>query len=123
MGVYRFEDLEVWKRAFRLNELLRPAVGRARGGSDVELADQVASASLSVVANIAEGFGRGRRREFAQFVRVAQGSAAETRALVHVLSVRGYVKQPELTDIQAHLDAVGRMLRRLIQALDQPGSR
>ena len=39
---------------------------------------QLASAD-SICANIEEGYGRGSRREFCQFLRIAPGSARETR--------------------------------------------
>ena len=50
------------------------------------IAGEVADATRSAPRNIAEGFGRFRHREFAQFVRVAKGSEAEV--LNHFIDAR-----------------------------------
>jgi four helix bundle protein len=65
------------------------AIGPA--SRDVKYCDQIRSASASASANIAEGFGRYRPREFARFLEFARGSLMETQN--HVLDGRdrGYL--------------------------------
>ena len=43
------------------------------------------------MANVAEGAGRGGNREFAQFLRIARGSAAEVRSHLYVALDAGYI--------------------------------
>ncbi|MGB0743122.1 MAG: four helix bundle protein [Opitutales bacterium] len=43
------------------------------------LAEQQIASADSIAANIEEGFGRGSRKEYAQFLIIARGSAQETR--------------------------------------------
>jgi four helix bundle protein len=55
---------------------LEPIVGKMHLARLVS--QQIASAD-SICANIEEGYGRGSKREFAQFLIIARGSARETR--------------------------------------------
>jgi len=43
----------------------------------LSLANQIRAASISVSANIAEGYGRRTRKDFAQFLSIALGSVNE----------------------------------------------
>lgn len=76
MAYGSFEELEVWKRscrlAVRVYELLREC-------RDYGLRDQMSRAAVSIASNIAEGAERDSRAEFARFLHIAKGSAAELR--------------------------------------------
>jgi four helix bundle protein len=118
MGVARFEDLRVWQEARRLSDELAPILAHARFDRDPRLRSQLADAVASVMANIAEGFVRRRRKEFAQFVRVAAGSNAELRSHLHAATGRGYLESGQTKTLIAHSEGIGRMLRRLLDYLE-----
>ena len=75
----RFEDLEVFQRAYRLSLGVHRASLEFPRIEQFALADQIRRASKSICANIAEGFGKQRqsRTEFHRFVMMAIGSADE----------------------------------------------
>src|SRR5437868_10749761 len=75
----RFEDLEVFSRAYRLSLKVHRASLEFPRIEQFALADQIRRASKSICANIAEGFGKQRqsRTEFHRFVVMAIGSADE----------------------------------------------
>ena len=75
----RFEDLLAWQRGHELQCALIP-LARQLDRSDPGLADQLRRASRSVTANIAEGFERNTRGDFARFLAIAKGSAGEIRS-------------------------------------------
>ena len=81
------------------------------------MCNQMNAASLSTVANIAEGFVRGGRKEFAQFVRIAAASNAEARALLHAAFGRRYLAKGEYDRLVEMTESVGRMLRVLERKL------
>ncbi len=113
MGVHRFEDLRVWQAARELSEAIGRLAAAERFCRDTALRQQLSAAVVSTMANIAEGFVRGGRKEFSRFVRIARGSNAEVRALLYVCRDRGYLSETELRDLLAQNDSVGRMLRVL----------
>ncbi len=79
-----FEDLEVFRLARELcAEFYRVSAGFPNN-EQFGLTSQIRRAAVSVVANIAESHGRGRRGGNQQFLRVALGSLAEVEALLLV---------------------------------------
>ena len=62
---------------------------------DFVLRDQICRASISIMANIAEGFGRSGSGEFIQFLSVAKGSACELSSHLSVAFDQGYICEAE----------------------------
>ena len=72
-----YRDLLVWQKALELTVLIyRLSEGFPRT-EIYGLTSQIRRASVSVPSNIAEGYGRGSRKEYLQFLFVAQGSLKE----------------------------------------------
>ena len=86
--VQRFEDLICWQKS----RLLAKEVYKVmRECKDYGFRDQIQRASVSVVSNIAEGFERGTRQEFLNYLFIAKGSAGEVRAQLYVALDVGYL--------------------------------
>lgn len=62
-----------------------------RGFADRGLQDQIQRASVSIMSNIAEGFERGTKQEFLNYLFIAKGSAGEVRAQLYVMFDAGYL--------------------------------
>lgn len=58
---------------------------------DRGLCDQIQRASVSIMSNIAEGFERGTRQEFLNYLYIVKGSAGEVRAQLYVALDTGYL--------------------------------
>jgi len=89
--ITRFEDIEVWKSARKLANLVYQATEARNLSKDFELRDQMIRAALSAMANIAEGFDSGSDAEFARFLRISQRSATELQSHLYVAADRGYL--------------------------------
>jgi four helix bundle protein len=95
MRVEQFEDLTVWKRAKELSLGIYRATNDGQFARDRGLRDQIRRAAVSVMSNIAEGFGRYSRNEFRHFLSIARGSVSEVRSQLHLARELGYLREPE----------------------------
>ena len=77
---------------------------------DFGLKDQIRRASVSIMANIAEGHGRRTNTEFANFLNISRGSAAEAQSHLHIANRLGYITPSEFDDLYARLTEISRML-------------
>ena len=114
-----FRDLVAWQRAM---DLVVTVYEGSRGWPREEvfgLTSQVRRATVSVVANIAEGQGRIGPREFARYLSVADGSLAEVEVLMLVARRLAYVDQPAVDRLVEQVNGVRRPLRGLINRLSQ----
>jgi four helix bundle protein len=86
--IERFEDLICWQKA---RELAKEVYQAFRECKDYGYKDQIQRAAVSVISNIAEGFERGTRSEFVNYLYIAKGSAGEVRAQLYVALDVGYL--------------------------------
>ena len=73
----RVEELAVWRLGNELREKVHAITGNPPISDDFRFCNQTRDAASSVTRNIAEGFGRYRHKEFAQFLSIARGSVFE----------------------------------------------
>ena len=90
-----FEELEAFKRAYRISLEIHRASLEFPQIEQRALADQIRRASKSICANIAEGFGKQRqsKAEFGRFLMMAVGSADEMRVWARYCFDLGYIKE------------------------------
>ena len=81
------------------------------------LAQQLARAAVSVSANIAEGASRGDRRDFARFLRIARGSAAEVGTLAEVARRLGLAAPEDAEELLERSEALKAGLTNLERSL------
>lgn len=93
MGVQRFEDLDCWKAARELVKTIYRLAMEPVFSRDFGLRDQVQKASVSVMANIAEGFGAMSNPEFIRFLGIAGRSATEVQSHLYVALDLDYIDQ------------------------------
>ncbi len=80
----RFEDIQVWQKARQLTKRIYEATSSEGFARDYGLRSQIQRASVSIMANIAEGFGRRSDKEFANFLNMAHGSVSEVQSHLYV---------------------------------------
>ena len=113
----KFEDLIAWQKA---RELTREVYQISRQGTfakDFGLSGQIQRASVSIMSNIAEGFERGGRSEFHQFLSVAKASCAEVRSLLYVSLDIKYIAKTKFEKILNKAEEVGRVVGGLRAAV------
>ena len=119
----RFEELDAWKKARELNKRVYRLTRQPPMSKDYGLCDQMRRSSLSVMCNIAEGFERGSRNEFIQFLGYAKGSAGEVRAQLVAASDAPYIDEATFEEMTALAVQVGQVIAGLIRYLQRSGIR
>ncbi len=113
-----YKDLEVWKKAVAL---VTDVYRETRSFPKEEIyavTNQIRRAASSVPANIAEGWGRGKTKEFCQFLRIARGSLLELETHLIVAGNLAYIKADENQRLAAGIEEVSKMLNALIAKLE-----
>ena len=113
--VVSFEDLEVFRRAYRLSPEIHRASLTFGAVEQRALADQMRRASKSICANVAEGYGRQKRSkaEFKRFLQMAIGSSDEMRVWVRYALDLGYIDELAWQRWRDEYQAITRMLQSL----------
>src|SRR4051794_28087128 len=86
-----FEEIVAWKKAYEVTIEVYRQTGDGRFSKDFGLRDQIRRASVSIMANIAEGHGRRSNSEFSNFLNIARGSAHEVQSHLYVALGLGYI--------------------------------
>ena len=118
--VTRFEQLQVWQKAKVLTLEVYRTSRTGPFARDFGLRDQVQRAAVSVMSNIAEGFGRFTRPEVRRFLSIARGSAAEVQSQLYLARELGYLTSEEHRALNALCYEISRMLAALRTSLDKP---
>lgn len=113
-----YVDLQVWRKAMDLAVMIY-ALERAMPAAErYGMTNQMQRAAASVPANIAEGYQRGTRKDYARFIGIARGSLAETETFLRLAERIGHLSEKQSRPCLSLADEVGRMLTRLKQKLD-----
>ncbi len=99
-SVHVFEDLIAWQKARSLTRVIYGISNKGEFKRDFRLSRQIQAAASSIMANIAEGFDRGSRGDFHQFLCVAKGSCAEVRSHLYAALDAGYLSQEEFESLR-----------------------
>jgi four helix bundle protein len=124
--IERFEDIEAWKKARELTKIIYEVTSQGKLATDFSLRDHLRRASVSIMANIAEGFEREGNKEFRQFLAMAKGSVGEVKALLYVALDAGLTSSEQFHRIIALADEASRLLAgflRYLKASDKKGSK
>jgi four helix bundle protein len=121
--VERFEDLEAWKHARELTRLVYAATGKGGLSRDFGLRDQLQRASVSVMANIAEGFESRTTGLFLELLGRAKGSAGEVRAHLYAALDAGYFNDDVFRGLMAEATETSRCISGLMAYLKDRSSR
>ena len=119
MPIQSYRDLRVWQEGVSLAELVYRTTRSFPKEEMFGLTSQMRRASVSVPANIAEGYGRENAGSYLQFLRIAQGSLKEVETHAIIAHRVGLLAEEGLNVILAVSTSTGKMLRSLIRAIEK----
>ena len=124
--IERFEDLVAWQKARELARAIYEVTRQGSFAKDFGLSGQIQRAAVSIMSNIAEGFERGGRGEFHQFLSTAKASCAEVRSQLYVALDVGYLDQKTFDRVMQQAEEVARIvggLRVSVQRQKEDGAK
>jgi four helix bundle protein len=104
-----FEDLDVWKRGCTLAVFVYQSLAKS---CDFGMRDQMQRCAVSIPSNIAEGHERSKK-DFARFLMIAKGSAAELRTQAYIAAKVGIITAEQMHHIVDETKQLSRMMQAL----------
>jgi len=121
MRATHFRELDVWRLAMQLARLVYELAANFPRDERFGLSAQVQRAAISIPSNIAEGNARKHRREYAHFISIASGSAAELQTQLQLAIDLAIADASSVAPVLDVAERVGQMLYRLHQSLTADG--
>jgi four helix bundle protein len=119
----RFDEIEAWQKAREVTKFVYRISNHGGFAKDFGLRDQIRRASVSIMANIAEGFERDGTGELIQFLAVAKGSAAEVLSHADVALDQDFISKENFDRLAAMTAELGRMIAALMTYLRRSGTK
>ena len=108
-----YKDLDVWKKGYLLTKKIYCATEEFPKEEMYGLISQMRRASVSIIANIAEGYGRNNIGEYIQFVSYSIGSSNELEVFISLANDLKYIND----DLNTELSSLHRDVSRMLLAL------
>ena len=119
----KFEEIESWKEARQLCKMISVFAKKGGLSKDFELRGQIRKSSGSAMDNIAEGFGRGNKAEFCNFLGISNGSATEVQSQLYRCLDNEYINEEEFKEAYEKAEIVVRKNGKLIEYLNNSAIR
>jgi len=112
-----YQDLIVWQKSMDLVTEIYRLLLQLPAYENYALANQMRRAAVSIPSNIAEGQSRKSKKEFLQFLAIAQGSKAELQTQLLICNRLGYTTLPETEKAMQLCEEIGSMIYVLMTNL------
>lgn len=115
--IFPFEKLDVWQLAVNLADFVLGILETFPSNKHFRLIGQMEAAVSSIAQNTAEGKGRQYKKEFIQFLYIAEGSLFEVLTLTELFKRRKLFSEEQAIEIRRQAETVDRKLHGLINHL------
>ena len=110
-------NLEVWKRSLNFVTTMYKITANFPADEKFGLVSQMRRAAVSIPSNIAEGAARNSKKEFINFLHIAQGSTAELETQILISRNLNFVTQSKSQPLLKELEEISRMIIGLQKSL------
>jgi four helix bundle protein len=115
--VRTFRDLIAWQKGIRLALLVYRLTKRFPDEEKFGMVSQMRRSAVSIPANIAEGYGRGRRAEYVRYLEIGRGSLFEVQTYLELAREMQWVDGEELGTVARLAEEVDRVVSALLRSL------
>jgi len=117
MAELRFKDLEVWRVSMDLVVKVYEITREFPKSEQFGLASQLQRSAVSIPSNIAEGSGRGTRKDFAHFLDQARASLFEVITQLEISRSLNFGDLDKINAIQMEYEILGMRINALIRTM------
>ena len=111
------KKLDAWKLSIELVVEIYRLTEKFPGHEKYGLIDQIRRATISIPSNIAEGAARQTKKEFSNYLHIAQGSLSELDTQLELASRLDYVDDVTLKRLDERMERIDKMITGLIHHL------
>lgn len=115
-----YKELIVWQKSFELSKMIYQTTSKFPKSETYGLASQMRRCTVSIPSNIAEGYTRGYKQEYIQFLRTSFASGAELETQLLLAKELGFINPNDFNNLNDLLTEVMKMLSKLISTLTHP---
>ena len=112
-----FRELKVWQKAMNLVTNIYTNTSKFPQNEQFGLTSQIRRSSVSIASNIAEGFGRNTKNEFARFLRISIGSLFELQTQLEISKNLKFITSEKFDNILSESIEIEKMLKALIKSI------
>lgn len=106
----KYKNLEIWQRSVALATDVYDATKSFPKEEKYGITSQIRRCSVSVPSNIAEGAGRGSKKEFKRFLNIAYGSIYELETQLLISKNLGYLENEKHEEFSKEIDQIQKMI-------------
>ncbi len=117
MEIKTYRDLIVWQKSMDLVEEVYKIIKLLPKEEIYAIADQMRRSVVSIPSNIAEGHSRKSRKEFLNFISIAQGSKAELQTQILICERLGYLNRNQTKHSLLLTEEIGKLLFSITKKL------
>ena len=121
MKIKKFEEINAWVEARSLTKRIYEVTAEANFKKDFGLTDQIRRASVSIMANISEGFDSQSNDEFIRFLIYSRRSSSEVQSHLYVALDQKYISQEIFNEIYDKSIYTSKLLNAFITYLRSSG--
>jgi four helix bundle protein len=116
MKIQNFTDLEAWKEAQKIVLVIYTVTKMFPPDEKFGLTNQIRRASVSIVSNIAEGFGRNSAKDKAHFYAIAKGSLLDVESQLLVAKDLNFINEKIFMEINTSIRLTIRLISGLVKS-------
>jgi four helix bundle protein len=117
MEDFRFEQLDIWKEANKVSDILFDYADNADEKRLYKFAEQLRAAAMSISNNIAEGSGSFSDKDFANFLNISRRSVFECANILHIFQRRRIITSEQRISVYPDLITLSKKITNFRKSL------
>ncbi len=114
MNISKFEDIVAWQKSqiFAVN-----IYSVFTGVKDSSFRNQISRAVISISNNIAEGYERSSKADFARFLYISKGSCSEVKSMIYLAEKLNFINKESANDLVIQATEISKIISGLIRSI------